>query len=173
MPSQRFIVMLTIDLVISRLARAANSPNAILSSPSPCVCIKSLDSDILEIILRNICLRIIFSSGVGMLWQSAASVSRCRSYQWRNLSSALCNRKWFDQCCSLSDPYSERVNQVMPCRGVGLGVGKVQFRPIIRIVSIRVMSLDVIYLIIASLAWNNGNDKHVDYFSVSISTVWF
>ena len=56
----------------------------------------------------------------------------------------------------------------MPCRGVGLGVGKVQFRPIIRIVSIRVMSLDVICLIIASLAWNNGNDKHVDYFSVSI-----
>ena len=66
-----------------------------------------------------------------MLWQSAASVSRCRSYQWRNLSSALCNRKRFDQCCSLSDLYPERVNQVMPCRGVGLGDGKVQFRPII------------------------------------------
>ena len=48
---------------------------------------------------------------------------------------------------------------------------KSNFDQSLRIVSIRVMGLDVIYLIIASLAWNNENDKHVDYFSVSISTV--
>ena len=120
----------------------------LLSSSSPCFDIKSLYSDILEVILRNICSRIICSSTVGMQWQVYCICLTLLVL----IGDAICTRRYITGSAWISvapcaDPYPEKGESGhVTCRGVGLGDRKRSFRPIITYCLRRGMCLNAITL---------------------------